>query len=153
MRALAKLLLFITVSAVVTRVAALVVSKQLTEGTEVSDEFRRVVLLDGLDFTSRAGGLRSAEISVVLGGAKFDLRHAVIDPAGARLLIENTMGGLAVLVREDWAVTVRPTILGGGEVDVNVSTPGELADDAPVVEIDLITRLGGSIISSSADEV
>ena len=62
MRALAKLLLFITVSAVVTRVAALVVSKQLNEGTEVSDEFRRVVLLDGLDFTSRAGGLRSAEI-------------------------------------------------------------------------------------------
>ena len=79
MRPLLKLLLFAIVSMIVTRLAALVVSKQFEEGSEVSDEFRRMVLLDGLDFTSRAGGLRSGEVSVVMGSARVDLRDAVID--------------------------------------------------------------------------
>jgi len=150
MRPLFKLLLLIIASAIVTRVAALVVSKQFEEGSEVSDEFRRMVCLDGLEFKSRAGGLRSAEVSVVLGGAKVDLRDAVIDPAGARILVENTLGGLALTVRDDWAVTVNETLVGGGEIEAQVTAPEDLPADAPKLEIDVITRLGGTVISTGS---
>ncbi len=148
MRPLLKLLLFAIVSMIVTRLATLVVSKQFEEGSEVSDEFRRMVIMGSLDFTSRAGGLRSGEITVVMGGGQVDLRGAVIDPAGARLLVENTMGGLVILVRDDWAVTVDETIVGGGENDVRVTPPTDLAEDAPKLEIGLITRLAATTIKT-----
>lgn len=148
MRPLLKLLLFAIVSAIVTRLAALVVSRQFEEGSEVSDEFRRMTILSALDFTSRAGGLRSAEVSVVLGGSKIDLRDAVIDPAGARILAENTLGGLVLIVREDWAVDVNEIIVGGGENEIRTTPLTDLPDDAPRLEIELITRLGGSVIAT-----
>ena len=66
MRTLLKLLLVLIAGTVVTRLAARVVSKQFEEGSEVSDEFRRMVIFDGLDFASRARGLRQAEVGVVL---------------------------------------------------------------------------------------
>ena len=148
MRRLSKALLLLFGVMVVTRLAAAVVARQFEEGSEVSDEFRRVVLLDGFEFTSRAGGLRSAEVSVLLGGATIDLRDATIDPAGATILLENTLGGLLVLVRDDWAVTVDDVMLGGGENEVRVTPPTELPDDAPRLDVQLITRLGGSVIAT-----
>jgi hypothetical protein len=153
MRTLFKVLLLVVVGAVVTRVAAFVVSSQLDEGSEASDEFRRLVMLDGLEFASRAGGLRSAEISVVLGGAKVDLRDATIDPEGARILIENTLGGLMLTVRDDWAVTVNETLVGGGETEINVTPIEELPEDAPKVQVDVITRLGGTVISGGGVDI
>ena len=150
MRVFLKVLLFIVGGAIVTRVAAAVVSSQLDDGSEVSDEVRRVVILSGLDFTSRAGGLRSAEVSVILGGAKIDLREATLDPTGARVLAENTLGGLALTVRDDWAVTVNEVIVGVGETKIQVTPPEELPDDAPKLEIDVINRLGGTVISTGS---
>ncbi len=149
MRTLLKAVLLLFATLAVTRLAALVVSRQFEEGSEASDEFRRMSCLNGLDFTSRAGGLRSAEIGVVLGGARIDLRNATIDPAGASVLIENTLGGLQLLVREDWAVTVDDILLGGGENEVRVTPPTDLPDDAPRLNVQVITRLGGSVITTT----
>ena len=148
MRSLLKTLLVLVAAAIVTRVAAMVVSKQLEEGSEVSDEFRRMSLLDGLEFKSRAGGLRSGEVGVVLGGAKVDLREATIDPGGATILLENTLGGLILVVRDDWAVTVDDTLLGGGDTTIAVTPPTDLPDDAPRLDVQVITRLGGTIITT-----
>ena len=69
MRRLLKTLLLLSAAMAVARLTATVVSRQFEEGSEVSDEFRRVRCMDGLDFTSRAAGLRRARVSVVLGGA------------------------------------------------------------------------------------
>lgn len=150
MRTLPKLLLFIIGSAAVARISGFVIARQLDEGSEVSDEFRRVVILNGADFNSRALGLRSGELSVVLGAAKLDLREATLDPAGARLLIENTLGGLAVTVRDDWAVTVDEVLVGGGETTVDVTAPADLPEDAPRLEIEAITRMGGTVIGTGS---
>ena len=146
MRPLFKLLLFLVVSTVITRLAAMVVSKQFEEGSEVSDEFRRVVVFDRLDFDSRAGGLRSGQVSVVMGGARIDLRNAVLDPDGARLLTESTMSDLMILVREDWNVSVNDVLVGGGQVEVNVTPPEDLPEDAPQLRIDAITRMGATVV-------
>ena len=121
MRTLLKALLVLIAGTVVTRLAAMAVSKQFEEGSEVSDEFRRLVCLDGLEFASRARGLRNAEVSVVLGGARVDLRNAVIDPAGATILLENTLGGMVLNVRDDWAVSVDDMLVGGGDIEVRVT--------------------------------
>ena len=148
MHRLLKVGLLLFAATVVTRLAAKVVSMRFDEGSEVSDEFRRVIVFDGLEFTSRAGGLRSAEISVVMGGARIDLRNATIDPAGAIVMLENVLGGLELLVRDDWAVSVDDTILGGGENEVRVTPPTDLPDDAPRLTVQVITRLGSSVITT-----
>jgi hypothetical protein len=149
MRALLKVLLFIVGSAIAARVSAYVIANQLNEGSEVSDEFRRVVILDGTEFASRAGGLRRAEMSVALGGAKLDLRDATLDSAGADILLENTLGGLAVVVRDDWAVTVDDTLIGGGNTHIEVTPLDDLPDDAPKLRINVVTRMGGTAISTN----
>ncbi len=151
MRTSVKALLLLMGAMVATRLAAVVVSKRFEEGTEVSDEFRRVVLLDGLEFASRAGGLRSVEVSVVLGGATIDLRDAAVDPAGASVLLENTLGGLELRVRDDWAVTVDDVMVGGGEIEVRVTPRDELPPDAPRLNVQVITRLGGTLITTRQD--
>ncbi len=151
MRTLLKVLGFMAVSAIVTRVVARLVARQSDEGSEVSDEFRRTVVFDGVGFTSRAGGLRSGAVTVVMGSARIDLRDAVLDPAGARLVVENTMGGLSVHVRDDWAVTVEETLVGGGQTEVRVASPDDLPDDAPRLHIDVTTRLAGTLITTGDD--
>lgn len=149
MRTLLKMLLFFVGAAVVTRLAGLVVTRQLNEGSEVSDEFRRVVIMDGAEFTSQAGGLRHGEMSVLLGGAKLDLRAATLDPAGATLLVDNTLGGIQVLVRDDWAVTVDEELVGGGDTTIEVPSPDDLPEDAPKLVLKLMTRLGGSQVTTT----
>jgi len=152
MRTLLKVLLLIAGAAIAARVSALVISKQLDEGSEGSDEFRRVVILSGIDFASQAGGLRDVEVSVTLGGAKLDLRGATIDPAGARVLAQNTMGGLLIIVRDDWAVSVDDTLIGGGDSQVEVTPIDELPGDAPRLQIDVVTRMGGTVISTKRQD-
>ncbi len=142
------LLLFIVGTAVSARITGLIVARQRDMGSEVSDEFRRAVVMYGVDFTSRAGGLRSGEISLIMGGARLDLREATLDPRGAELTLENTMGGLQVVVRDDWAVTVDDTLVGGGDVQIDVTSPDDLAEDAPKLHIQLLTRMGGSVVST-----
>jgi hypothetical protein len=131
---------------VVVRVAARVVAMQMEEGTEDSDEFTRIAALDGLDFASSAGGLREGRVSVVLGGARIDLRAATLDPTGARLVIDNSLGGVQVLVRPEWRVEVDEELRGGGGIDVDVTTPDDLPDDAPKLEIVATTRAAGTQI-------
>ncbi len=152
MRRLLKTLLVLGAAMVVARLTALIVTRQFDEGSEVSDEFRRVRCMDGLEFTSRSGGLRRARVSVVLGGAKVDLRNAVIDPAGATISLENTLGGLVLNVRDDWAVTVDDVLIGGGETEVRVTSPDELPDDAPRLRVEVVTRLGGTAVTTGKRE-
>lgn len=151
MRTLLKSMVVVVAALTVTRLAAMVVSKQFEEGSEVSDEFRRLTLLGGLEFSSRARGLRNGEVSVALGGTTVDLRNATLDPAGATILLENTLGGLVLLVRDDWAVTVADTVLGGGDTQVEVTPPTELPDGAPRLDVQVLTRLGGTVVSTDGD--
>ncbi len=149
MRTSLKLALLFIASAAAARVSAFVISRKLDEGSEASDEFRRVVILDGTEFTSQAGGLRSGEVRVVLGGAQLDLREATLDPGGATLMLKNTLGGLQVLVRDDWAVTVEDEIIGGGGVEIDVTPADDLPEDAPRLRISLLTRMAGSTVSTT----
>ena len=148
MRVLLKVLAVVVVSAIATRVAGVLAARQSDEGSEVSDEFNRTVVMDSLDFRSQARGLRHGRVSVLLGAARLDLRDAVLDHRGARLTIDCTLGGLAVIVPSEWAVTVDETLVGGGETRIDVSDPDDLPEDAPRLTIDLLTRLAGCQVST-----
>jgi hypothetical protein len=149
MRTLAKLLLLAMGSAAAAWAAGLLVARRLDEGSAASDEFRRVAVMNGIEFRSLAGGLRRGRIDVLLGGAMIDLREAKLDPAGAEIVAENTVGGLAIVVREDWAVSVDDTRSGGAEVQVEVADPSALPEDAPRLHVKLRTRAAGSAVTTS----
>ncbi len=148
MRTVLKTLLVIVVAAIAARLASLTVSRQLDEGSEVSDEVSRTVVMNGLDFRSRARGLRSGQVRVLLGGARLDLREATLDPGGARFAIENTLGGVLLVVPASWAVTVDEEIIGGGEAKVDVTALDDLPEDAPRLTVELVTRFAGSVVST-----
>ena len=148
-RLLLRALLFFIVSAIFSRIIALLASQQFDEGDEDSDAFRRVVVMDGGALTSRASALRSGEVTAVMSGMRLDLREATLDPAGAELRLENTMSGLQVLVRDDWAVSVDDQLVGGGNVEIDVAAPDDLPEDSPKLRIRLVTRMGGSVIGTS----
>jgi predicted membrane protein len=85
-------------------VTSLVISTRLTRGDESSDDFRVATIMNGGEFRSRASNLRSGTAITIMGGVRIDLRDATLDPSGASLELNTMMGGLEVLVPEDWAV-------------------------------------------------
>jgi hypothetical protein len=133
-------------SAIAIRVVTVLFARQLDEGSEASDEFRRVAVMNGIDFSSRAAGFRSGAITVAMGGARVDLRGATLDPRGAKLVIDNRLGGVQVLVRTDWNVTVDEELRDGGEIDIDIIPAGDLPEDAPRLHVRAMTSMAGTQI-------
>jgi hypothetical protein len=120
----------------------MVASKQLSEGDETTDEFQIAAITGGRQFVSRAGALRSGRVIAAMGGVQLDLRNASLDPAGAELALDLTMGGVQVIVREDWRVDVEQH--GAGEVETKVTPPDALPQGAPRLHVRAETRMGGA---------
>jgi hypothetical protein len=59
------------------------------------------------------------------------------------------MGGIQVIVPEDWAVEVDQKSLAGG-FDVKVTPPEDLPDDAPKPHVHAVTRMGGGLVTTKA---
>jgi len=130
-------------------VASLIVSARLTRGDASSDGFRVATIMNGGEFSSHATNLRSGAAITIMGGVRIDLRGATLDPSGASLELNTFMGGLEVLVPEDWAVEVDDDVLGG-DLKVTVASPDDLPEDAPRLHIHAVMRLGGAEITAKA---
>lgn len=125
------------------------ISKKLTKGDEGSDDFQVAAVLGGKQFHSHADHLRRGSAIARMGGLEIDLREAKLDPLGATLELDATMGGMQVLVPESWAVDVERHVQAG-EVDVKVTPPEDLPDDAPKLHIEARTRMGGVQVMAKA---
>jgi predicted membrane protein len=134
---------------VVAWVASLVISMKLNHGDERSDDFRVATIMNGGEFSSHASSLRSGVAITVMGGARIDLRGATLDPAGATLELNTFVGGLEVLVPEDWAVEVEDQAVGG-DIKVNVASLEDLPEDAPRLRIHAVLRMGAAEITAKA---
>jgi predicted membrane protein len=130
-------------------VTSLVISTRLTRGDESSDDFRVATIMNGGAFRSHATNLKSGTVITIMGGVRIDLRGATLDPSGASLKLNTVVGGLEVLVPEDWAVEVDQEV-SGGESTVNVTPLEELPEDAPRLRIHAVLRLGGAEITAKA---
>ena len=131
-------------------VTSLVISNKLTRGDESSDDFRVATIMNGGEFRSHAANLRSGSAVTIMGGVRIDLRGATLDPSGASLELNTFMGGLEVLVPEDWAVEVDQEV-SGGDSKVNVTPLEELPEDAPRLRIHAALRLGEAEITAKAN--
>jgi hypothetical protein len=131
-------------------IMGLLVAQRLTHGDEDSDEFQLAVVMGGKEFGSRAAHLKSATAITCLGGLALDLREATLDPDGASLELMTTMGGIEVRVPRSWAVEVDQETLGEA-LEVDVTAPEDLPEDAPKLRIHSVTRMGGGLITAMKD--
>jgi hypothetical protein len=87
-------------------------------------------------------------VHVIVGGIDLDLRGAVLDPNGAHLALNVTVGGMKLVVPPTWRVYVAEDVRGGA-VEVNTESPETLGDDAPVLTIEAVVRSGGVVIDAA----
>jgi len=106
--------------------------------------------MGGKEFHSHAAHLKSGTAITALAGLALDLREATLDPAGASLELQTAMGGIEVRVPQHWVVEVdQEAVVGALEVDV--TAPEELPDDAPKLHIHAVTRAAGGVITARTD--
>lgn len=127
-----------------------IIARRLSAGDEGSDEFRIAAIYGGKEFHSRARRLRAGSVVVAMGGVQVDLREAALDPAGATMDVNATMGGVQITVPQGWAVDVDPHAFAGG-VEVKVTPPEELPADAPTLHVRAAVRMGGAMVTTDAE--
>ena len=87
----------------------------------------------------RSGPYAGGSITAVFGDVRLDLRDASLDPAGATVQVTTIFGDLDLEVPEGWRVTVTgPELLG----DVNLRAAHDPPDDAPVLQLRVVTIFG-----------
>jgi hypothetical protein len=145
-RKLGRILLGIVLLEIVGFIVSQIVAKKLTKGDETSDDFHIAAIMGGKKFESHARDLKSGSAVASMGGIQLDLRDATLGSDGAELELKTTLGGVQVLVRDDWAVEVEQEGQGGFEVDV--TAPEDLPDNAPRLRIHAINRLGGGQVTT-----
>ncbi len=133
--------LLFTVSLGLALATALVRWLRPSRGAPGDNEFALVAAWDGLKFESAAPAFRRGSLSTMFGGAELDLRGATLDPAGARLEVRCLFGGAAVIVPEDWRVTLDSLSIFGGTGN-ETATEG-LPPDAPELVVRTETVFGG----------
>lgn len=125
-------------------------ARRYTEGEAASDEFSLAAICGGAERTSTARALRRGRVVAVCGGIELDLREAALDPDGAELLVQATMGGVQVIVPGTWRVSVDADAKAGG-VETHVTSPDELPDDAPELRVRAVARMGGVMVTTEGD--
>lgn len=78
-----------------------------------ANEIHLAAVFEPLAFASTASAFRGGSIDTWYGGGLIDLRNAVLDPAGARLMVRAVFGGAQIAVPDDWCVVSEVRGLGG----------------------------------------
>ena len=146
-RKLKQVIMWIVVAQVVGWIVGQMIAKRMTKGDESSDEFQVAAVMGGKKFESHARDLKSGSAITSMGGIEIDLRDATLDSGGARLELKTTMGGIQVIVPNDWAVDVDKKSLAGG-FDVKVTPLEDLPEDAPKLHVHAVTRMGGGLVTT-----
>jgi hypothetical protein len=112
-------------------------------GTEEDDTFAVVASMTERRFDSRADALRSGEATAVMGSVVLDFRDANLEGI-AMLHLRTVMGGMVVIVPDDWRVEIVAQVIMGDLVDR--TDPDDLAETAPLLLVDATAVMGGIVI-------
>ena len=119
-----------------------------TQAADAGDIELRAIF-EPIHFQSRSTAFRGGTIECWYGGGVIDLRDAVLDPAGARLVVRAVFGGGQIIVPETWNVSVGVKGIGGvGDTRPRVDLPA----DAPRLTIEGVVVFGGYAIMSEVPE-
>lgn len=101
------------------------------------DEF---AMLGGISTNNQSQQFKGGKVTAILGGVEIDLRAAKLNNGEGFLDITTIMGGVEVLVPNEWRVEVKGTpILGGWSNKAKNNTN----PDAPLLKIKCFTMFGG----------
>ncbi len=149
-RPLFRFVLKIAVVLAALRVVGHLVSRQYNIGDDASDNFSLAAVFGGTDRAGRAASLRRGDVLACCGGVQLDLREATLDPAGADLRLRAYMGGIQVVVPQEWRVVMEADAKAGG-IDTNVTADDLLSADAPVLRVHATAAMGGVQVTTDAD--
>jgi hypothetical protein len=114
-----------------------------------ADDIELLAAFEPMHFQSRAAAFQGGTIECWYGGGVIDLREAVLDPAGARLVVKAVFGGGQIIVPESWNVTSSVKGIGGvGDTRSRVERPA----DAPQLMIEGYVVFGGYAVMSEVPE-
>jgi len=133
------------------RALGAVVARRGNRGDAGADDFELAAVFDGAERVSHAASLRRGRVLACFGGVQLDLREATLDPAGADLHVRACLGGVQVIVPEDWDVAVVSKARAGG-VSIQVSDPARLAPGAPSLRVEAEAWLGGVQVTTEDDD-
>ena len=149
MRKLLRVLAWLAAVQIVAGIVGQVLSKKMTSGNVTSDDFKLAAILTGKQFKSESDELKSGTVVSTMGGVDLDLREATLDSEGAYLDLTATMGGIRVLVADDWAVDLDAESKAGG-CEARVTPLESLPEDAPRLNVHAIARMGGVLVTTEA---
>jgi hypothetical protein len=87
---------------------------------ETASRFNSMAFLGGVDRKITSKQFEGGELTAIMGGCKIDLREAVMSGSEATIEVFVTMGGIELLVPQDWAVIAKVVpVLGGFEDKTN----------------------------------
>lgn len=86
-------------------------------GPPEADTFSCVAVWAGVDRKSTSQALKGGDFTAVMGGGELDLRAAKPAPGGAEIEVLVMMGGLDIMVPEDWGVVNEATVVMGALED------------------------------------
>jgi predicted membrane protein len=90
-----------------------------------TDTFSCTAIWAGVDRTVTSQAFRGGDFTAIMGGGEVDLRGARPVPGGAVVDVFVVMGGLQILVPEDWQVVNQLYALMGGVEDSRSAAPAE----------------------------
>jgi hypothetical protein len=125
-----------------------IVSHRARRGDGSSDDLRRAAVLGGCDLHIRSTALRRVELLVGLGGVNLDLTGARLDPEGATVQIRGLLGGVNVVVPDDWRVT--SSSRGPGGVELDTTPADDLPSSAPHLHLESTLALAGVAVEGVA---
>jgi hypothetical protein len=113
-----------------------------SHGDEESDELALAAVMNGIELRNRSAAFRGGTARAIMGGIELDLRGAALDPAGARLDLLAVMGGVQLIVPDDWRVHIRAgrAIMGGFD---GPRLDAARTGDAPTLQVGAPAVMGG----------
>lgn len=104
---------------------------------ETLDEF---VIMGSIEKDNQSDNFKGGKVIAIMGGVDLDLRGAKLHDNQAFLEIKSLMGGIDLLIPEDWRVEISGTPILGG-----FSSKRRTVNDpnAPVLKIDYLAIMGG----------
>jgi hypothetical protein len=142
------LAIIVAINLVLLLVGQILRRRMPSSGDEQSDEIALAAVTQGIELQSRAAAFRGGSARAIMGGIELDLRDATLDPGGAHLDVQAILGGVDIVIPEDWRVrvTAKRATLGG--IDYPPTMDAMADDERPVLDLSLRATLGGVAIKA-----
>lgn len=113
---------------------------KLNKNITSEDHIDEFVIMGGIKTNNRSESFKGGRITAIMAGVEIDLRGAKVYNNEAYLDIEAIMGGVEIIVPEDWRVEVRGTPIAGGWSN---KTKYRNDPNAPLLKINCFALFGG----------